>query len=39
MVHANTAGHAILAAGDFLRLAGDRLAAGDPKSIGLCATS
>jgi DNA-binding CsgD family transcriptional regulator len=31
MVHANTAGHAILAAGDFLRLAGDRLAAGDPE--------
>jgi DNA-binding CsgD family transcriptional regulator len=31
MVHANTAGHAMLAAGDFLRLAGDRLAAGDAK--------
>jgi DNA-binding CsgD family transcriptional regulator len=31
MVHANTAGHAILAAGDFLRLAGGRLAAGDPE--------
>jgi DNA-binding CsgD family transcriptional regulator len=31
MVHANTAGHAILTAGDFLRLAGGRLAAGDPE--------
>ncbi len=31
MVHANTAGHAILAADDFLRLAGDRLAARDPE--------
>jgi DNA-binding CsgD family transcriptional regulator len=31
MVHANTAGHAILAIGDFLRLAGGRLAAGDPE--------
>jgi DNA-binding CsgD family transcriptional regulator/PAS domain-containing protein len=30
VVHANTAGQAMLAAGDFLRLAGDRLAAGDP---------
>jgi DNA-binding CsgD family transcriptional regulator len=29
MVHANTAGHVILAAGDFLRLAGGRLVAGD----------
>jgi DNA-binding CsgD family transcriptional regulator len=31
MVHANAAGHAILAAGDFLRLTGGRLAAGDPE--------
>ena len=31
MVHANTAGHAILAAGDFLRSTGGRLAAGDPE--------
>jgi DNA-binding CsgD family transcriptional regulator len=31
MVHANTAGHAILAVGDFLRLVGGRLAAGDPE--------
>jgi DNA-binding CsgD family transcriptional regulator len=31
LVHANTAGHAILAAADFLRLTGDRLAAGDPE--------
>jgi DNA-binding CsgD family transcriptional regulator len=31
MVHANIAGHAILAAGDFLRLVGGRLTAGDPE--------
>jgi DNA-binding CsgD family transcriptional regulator len=31
LVHANTAGHALLAAGDFLRLMGGRLTAGDPQ--------
>jgi DNA-binding CsgD family transcriptional regulator len=31
IVHANSAGHAILAAGDFLRAVGGRLAAGDPE--------
>lgn len=31
VIHANAAGHAILAAGDFLRAAGGRLAAGDPE--------
>ncbi len=32
IVHANAAGHAMLAAGDFLRAAGGRLVAGDPQS-------
>jgi PAS domain-containing protein len=32
IVHANAAGHAVLAAGDFLRAAGGRLVAGDPQT-------
>jgi DNA-binding CsgD family transcriptional regulator/PAS domain-containing protein len=32
IVHANTAGHAMLATGDFLHAAGGRLVAGDPQS-------
>jgi DNA-binding CsgD family transcriptional regulator/PAS domain-containing protein len=32
IVHANAAGHAMLAAGDFVRAAGGRLVAGDPQA-------